>query len=134
MFSSALWKPSIPLITISFDENTKSFDKICAQSRLLLNVGKVQIRPENNLVGDVSDDCLRSSKNLFLMASQCALVEKLAACAVANWLALIVGPQHSGKRSSIELLSRLTGQRLYHMQVNAETDALDLLGSFKQVG
>ena len=107
------WTPSIPLVTISSENSYR--------------IGKVTLKlGEENLNKQDLDG------HLFLLASQCSLLEKLSACVVANWLALIVGPPNTGKRSTVEILAKISGNVLHRMKITAETDAQELLGSFEQ--
>ncbi|TKR93603.1 hypothetical protein L596_008024 [Steinernema carpocapsae] len=68
-----------------------------------------------------------------LLPCQMSLLLKLALCSDMNWLSLLVGPFNAGKRSVIENLASLTGNKLYHMRLTSETDALELLGTYEQI-
>lgn len=70
---------------------------------------------------------------ILYLASQASLHQKLAACVSMNWLALVVGPSHCGKRSTLEGLATAVGARLHTLRLTPETDALELLGSYEQV-
>ena len=111
------WTPSLPLIHLLRDENVLSIGNV--KINVPRNSQQIKIQNENN--------------NHFLMSTQMDLLEKLAACAMANWLVLLIGPSHAGKRSTLRILAELCGQQIQRMQLNSGTDALDLLGSFEQV-
>ena len=49
-------------------------------------------------------------------------------------MVLQVGQSGCGKHVMVESLARLVGRELRVMQLTADTDALELLGSFEQVG
>ena len=113
VFDDRPWTPSIPLIRY---QNGKS----------LLSIGNVDI----DLARLQTE---RRSNNLYLLGTQLELLEKLAACATSNWLVLLVGPPHVGKRSAVRALAEMFGQEIRAMRLTSGTDALDLLGSFEQV-
>uniref|UniRef100_A0A915DGN9 Midasin n=1 Tax=Ditylenchus dipsaci TaxID=166011 RepID=A0A915DGN9_9BILA len=72
-------------------------------------------------------------KSFCLLASQSKLLQQLAACVSLNWLCLITGDCNSGKRSTVEILAILSNRRLSTMRLTAETDAIELLGSYEQL-
>jgi midasin (ATPase involved in ribosome maturation) len=68
-----------------------------------------------------------------LLACQTGILQKLVSCVNCDFLALLTGPSYSGKRTTVELLARFANIPLRVMQMNSETDAQDLLGSYEQV-
>lgn len=122
VFCETKWKPSLPLLIQqigSKDSTTK-----------VHHIGNVEIPVQPEYYAANQAD-LKNFQTL--MATQMDLLEKLAACATTNWLTLLIGPAHVGKRSAMRTLAMMFGQRLHMMRVNDGTDALDLLGSFEQV-
>lgn len=113
VFGDCPWTPSIPLIR---NQNAKSLLSI---GNVDIDITKLQTKGKNT--------------NLYLLGTQLQLLEKLAACAISNWLVLLVGPPHVGKRSAVKALAEMFGQEIRSMRLTSGTDALDLLGSFEQV-
>ncbi|KAI6241255.1 Midasin [Aphelenchoides fujianensis] len=72
---------------------------------------------------------LNHHERLFF-AKDCQLFASQTGC---NFLALLVAPANSGKRSTVELLARLANMPLRVLRMTSETDAQDLLGSYEQV-
>ena len=90
--------------------------------------------------GDYRDEALHErdrcafATHARLLACQADALRRLAACVVCEQLALIVGPEHCGKRGLVETIARFANVPLRTMRLTAETDAQDLLGSYEQVG
>ncbi|KAL3884189.1 hypothetical protein ACJMK2_030409, partial [Sinanodonta woodiana] len=59
-------------------------------------------------------------------------LEAVMKCIQMSWMAILVGPQSSGKTSVVEILSSLTGNRLHILAMNSEMDTTELLGGFEQ--
>ncbi|VDM57864.1 unnamed protein product [Angiostrongylus costaricensis] len=67
-----------------------------------------------------------------LLSSQFALMHQLAVCVDMQWMALIIGPRNSGKRSTLQNLADICGVQLQTIVLNSETDAQELIGSYEQ--
>jgi hypothetical protein len=120
VFEDQKWMPSLPLVRLQTGADPP-----------LLSIGNVNIQMGSAECHAIIDS--QQQKTTFLMPTQLELLEKMAACvSAANWLVLLVGPSHVGKRSAIKTLATLMGKRLMRMRLTTGTDALDLLGSFEQ--
>uniref|UniRef100_A0A1I7ZW85 AAA domain-containing protein n=1 Tax=Steinernema glaseri TaxID=37863 RepID=A0A1I7ZW85_9BILA len=93
----------------------------------------IAVSDKKFIIGPTSLDRASSvlDTELKLLPCQMSLLLKLALCVDMNWLALLVGPFNAGKRSVN--LAALTGNKLHHMRLTSETDALELLGTYEQV-
>ncbi|KAH7723681.1 midasin [Aphelenchoides avenae] len=111
ILSEEAWCPPVPLID-------KADGCLC--------FGPVQLRL-------LSERRAAARSDIRFLASQASVLQKLAACASMNWLALLVGPCHVGKRSTLEGLATAVGARLKTLRLTPETDALELLGTYEQV-
>ncbi|CEF65608.1 Midasin [Strongyloides ratti] len=81
-----------------------------------------------------TDDIKYLIKNKkFLLPSQLSTLQKLIVNVNMNWLTLLVGESFIGKRTLIEILAGLYGKKLNHMRLTANTDALELLGSYEHL-
>ncbi|GFR95376.1 midasin [Elysia marginata] len=60
-------------------------------------------------------------------------LESLMKCVEMGWLAILVGPQSSGKTSLVRLLADLAGTTLNILPMNSTMDTTELLGGFEQV-
>uniref|UniRef100_A0A914HG89 VWFA domain-containing protein n=1 Tax=Globodera rostochiensis TaxID=31243 RepID=A0A914HG89_GLORO len=117
------WVPSLPLLHLTNPANTDG-------NELQLNIGCVPLQLQANRDRSI---VVPSPFSIRLLASQHGLLERVAACVSANWLVLLTGPPHVGKRSTVRALATLVDQPLEHIRLTSETDALELLGSFEQV-
>lgn len=63
----------------------------------------------------------------------CNLVERLAVAVDNQEPVLLVGETGTGKTSSIQRLARMAGRRLRVLNLNQQSDSVDLLGGFKPV-
>ncbi|XP_053314521.1 midasin [Spea bombifrons] len=61
------------------------------------------------------------------------LIEQLAACVNKGEPVLLVGETGTGKTSTVQYLSHITGQRLRIVNMNQQSDTADLLGGYKPV-
>lgn len=60
-------------------------------------------------------------------------IQKISSCIDLNWLTLLVGDFSSGMRPAVEILANLACKKLHILRLTAETDSLELLGSYEQV-
>jgi midasin len=65
------------------------------------------------------------------VAHLCTL-EALMICVELNWPVLLTGTSGSGKTSLLNHLAAITGQRLVTFSMNADIDAMDLVGGYEQ--
>lgn len=112
MLGEEAWCPPVPLVD-------KEEDCLC--------FGPVQLRL-------LSDRRAAARNDIRYLASQASIHQKLAACVSMNWLALLVGSCNVGKQSTLEGLATAVGARLRTLRLTPETDALELLGTYEQVG
>ncbi|XP_076466261.1 midasin-like [Babylonia areolata] len=68
----------------------------------------------------------------FTRPSVC-LLEKVAACVKRNEPVLLVGETGTGKTSSVQFLAQTLGHKLHVINLNQQSDSVDLLGGFKPV-
>ncbi|XP_070191391.1 midasin-like isoform X1 [Littorina saxatilis] len=61
------------------------------------------------------------------------LLEKVAACVKRNEPVLLVGETGTGKTSSVQFLAQTLGHKLHVINLNQQSDSVDLLGGFKPV-
>jgi midasin len=116
VFTDQKWAPSLSLIHFNIE-----------QGEATLSFGNVNIQIQNKSMPQ------NSLTDNFFVATQMELIEKLAACSYANWLVVLAGPSHVGKKSAIKALAQLNGQKIECLRLTSATDALDLLGSYEQV-
>jgi midasin len=64
--------------------------------------------------------------------SHLTVIESLMMCVQQNWPAILVGPPGSGKTSVISHLAAITGANLVSFPMNADIDAMDLVGGYEQ--
>uniref|UniRef100_A0A0K0EEP4 Midasin n=1 Tax=Strongyloides stercoralis TaxID=6248 RepID=A0A0K0EEP4_STRER len=91
----------------------------------------------NILIGDetfTTENVKYLSENQkFLLPSQLSTLQKLITNVNMNWLTLLVGESFIGKRTLVEILASIYGKKLNHMRLTANTDALELLGSYEHL-
>ena len=68
-----------------------------------------------------------------VLHKQLNALESLGLCVSQSWLAILTGPQGSGKTSLVRSLAHFTGNVLREMTINHGTDTMDILGSFEQL-
>ncbi|KAH6470467.1 midasin [Parastagonospora nodorum] len=68
-----------------------------------------------------------------LKVNQLGPMEALLISVKQRWPVIIVGPPGSGKTSIIHQLASLTGADLVNFAMNADVDAMDLVGGYEQV-
>ncbi|CAG8763958.1 4994_t:CDS:1, partial [Acaulospora colombiana] len=57
----------------------------------------------------------------------------LMKCVEVNWMAILTGPEATGKTSLVRLLAKLTGNKLEEFSMNSSVDTTELLGGFEQL-
>jgi midasin len=72
------------------------------------------------------------SVKLGVPVANLACFESLMLCVQRNWPVILVGPPGSGKSSLLEHLAAVAGQVLVTFPMNADIDAMDLVGGFEQ--
>jgi midasin len=56
------------------------------------------------------------------------LLEKVAGCVVRNEAVLLVGETGTGKTSTVQYLAHTLGHKLHVINLNQQSDTMDLLG------
>jgi midasin len=64
--------------------------------------------------------------------SHLPVIESLMICVQQNWPAILVGPPGSGKTSVLRHLAAVTGANMVSFPMNADIDAMDLVGGYEQ--
>ncbi|KAF2821352.1 midasin [Ophiobolus disseminans] len=75
----------------------------------------------------------RSSHVSTLRVPQLGAMEALLVSVKQNWPVIIVGSSGSGKTSMIDQLASFTGADLVNFSMNADVDAMDLVGGYEQI-
>ncbi|OMP83580.1 Midasin [Diplodia seriata] len=65
--------------------------------------------------------------------SQLAVMESMMIAVQLNWPVILVGPPGSGKTSLVKQLASAVGAELVTSSMNADIDAMDLVGGYEQV-
>ncbi|KAF2804010.1 midasin [Mytilinidion resinicola] len=95
-----------------------------------LGLGTIQVGlgflPRNNRLAPCKETQI-------LQRSRYAAAESLMICAQQNWPVILVGPPGAGKSSLINHIAGATGATLVTFAMNADIDAMDLVGGFEQV-
>ncbi|WPH03778.1 Hypothetical protein R9X50_00666100 [Acrodontium crateriforme] len=65
-------------------------------------------------------------------SQQLKVLQSVMLCVQNRWPVILTGPAGSGKTVLLESLARATGASLSTMAMNAETDAMDLIGGYEQ--
>ncbi|KAF9637501.1 von Willebrand factor type A [Lasiodiplodia theobromae] len=65
--------------------------------------------------------------------SQLAAIESMMIAVQLNWPVILVGPPGSGKTSLVKQLASAVGAELVTSSMNADIDAMDLVGGYEQV-
>ncbi|EEP81459.1 conserved hypothetical protein [Uncinocarpus reesii 1704] len=60
------------------------------------------------------------------------ILESLMLCVENRWPSVLVGPSGCGKSAILQKLAALNGAKLVELALNADTDAMDLIGGFEQ--
>jgi midasin len=75
----------------------------------------------------------RQDASSILQVSQLGPMEALLVSVRQNWPVILVGPPGSGKTAMISQLASFTGAELVTFSMNADIDAMDLVGGYEQV-
>lgn len=73
-----------------------------------------------------------SGSQMRMIPNDLPILELLLLCVENRWPSVLVGPSGSGKSSILQKLAVLSGARLVELALNADTDAMDLIGGFEQ--
>ncbi|CAJ0946589.1 unnamed protein product, partial [Mesorhabditis belari] len=73
------------------------------------------------------------NSSFLLLPSQATSLYRLATCVKMGWLSLLIGPRNCGKKTMIGAMATLTGAELMTMNLSADTDAQELIGSYEQI-
>jgi midasin len=68
-----------------------------------------------------------------LVISQLGPMEALLISVKQNWPVIMVGPPGSGKTAMVNQLASLVGSELVTFSMNADVDAMDLVGGYEQI-
>ncbi|KAK7492084.1 hypothetical protein BaRGS_00016748 [Batillaria attramentaria] len=141
-FVSCLSKPSkrLPLAEAIAAKLNITKDK--AEYFLTKHKPSVDISPTSFMVGRAILQCkpqntislsrMPSATFSFTRPSVC-LLEKVAVCVSRNESVLLVGETGTGKTSSVQYLAQQLGHKLHVINLNQQSDSIDLLGGFKPV-
>lgn len=58
--------------------------------------------------------------------------QSLMKCIAAGWLAILVGPAGTGKRSAVRSIAGLASNQLYEYSMHSGVDTMEMLGTFEQ--
>ncbi|QDS74739.1 hypothetical protein FKW77_000992 [Venturia effusa] len=72
------------------------------------------------------------STRLQLRLAHLPAIESLILCTQQNWPVILVGPTGSGKTTLIEHLAATAGTNIVTFPMNADIDAMDLVGGYEQ--
>lgn len=65
--------------------------------------------------------------------SSSCLLERIACCIAFQESVLLVGETGTGKTSTLQLLAKHTGNKLIVLNMNQQSDSVDLIGGYKPV-
>uniref|UniRef100_A0A0K0CYC0 Midasin n=1 Tax=Angiostrongylus cantonensis TaxID=6313 RepID=A0A0K0CYC0_ANGCA len=114
------------------DLYSKFFGEPCIAPPLALSVDDKEVRLGKVCLARSDRKCELFNSSHRLLSSQFALMHQLAVCVDMQWMALIIGPRNSGKRSTLQNLADICGVQLQTIVLNSETDAQELIGSYEQ--
>jgi len=77
--------------------------------------------------------CFRFNSKFALTRSSSRLIERIACCILAQESVLLVGETGTGKTSTLQLLAKHTGNKLIVLNMNQQSDSVDLIGGYKPV-
>ncbi|XP_050541449.1 midasin [Daktulosphaira vitifoliae] len=97
-------------------------EKFCIAGRVTL--------PRTDIL--LTENNLTNSKFALTRSSSC-LLERVACCIAAKESVLLVGETGTGKTSTLQLLARHTGNKLIVLNMNQQSDSVDLVGGYKPV-
>lgn len=78
-------------------------------------------------------DITRANATSTLRVPQLGPMEALLVSVKQNWPVILVGPPGSGKTAMINQLATFTGAELVTFAMNADVDAMDLVGGYEQI-
>jgi midasin len=127
-FRSALDRADVrKLYTDVFPDALNQFALFCNSSSSTIQVG----------LGLLKRDELTTQDETFaaqaLSSDQLQTLQWTMICVQQCWPVILVGPTGSGKTLLVEQLAAATGTPLVTLSMNAETDAIDLIGGYEQV-
>ncbi|CAG0920042.1 unnamed protein product [Notodromas monacha] len=94
-----------------------------------LTIGRVTLSQSGKIA---NDSILRREKAVYCLTKPAGrLLESVAACISRAEPVLLVGETGVGKTASVQFLARETGRRLTVVNINQQSDAMDLLGGYK---
>ncbi|XP_060859886.1 midasin [Metopolophium dirhodum] len=92
--------------------------------------GRVTLPRTGSFLTD--NDISNSSKFALTRASSC-LLERIACSIATKESVLLVGETGTGKTSTLQLLAKHTGNKLTVLNMNQQSDSVDLIGGYKPV-
>lgn len=75
----------------------------------------------------------RLNSKFALTRTSCCLLERIACCIAEQESILLVGETGVGKTSVLQLLAKYTGNKLIVLNMNQQSDTVDLVGGYKPV-
>jgi midasin len=115
------------LFATIFPDDVNEFSLFCNSSHSMLQVG-LGVLPRNTLTADYQTFAAQS-----LTGEQLRALQWIMVCVQQCWPVILVGPTGSGKTLLVEHLAAVTGTSLVTIAMNADTDAIDLIGGYEQV-
>ncbi|KAJ1361784.1 hypothetical protein KIN20_021125 [Parelaphostrongylus tenuis] len=114
------------------DSYSKHFGEPCVAPPLVLSADDKLVRLGKISLARSGQRCDLFNSSHRLLSSQFVLMHQLAVCVDMQWVALIIGPRNSGKRTTLQNLADICGVHLQTIVLNSETDAQELIGSYEQ--
>uniref|UniRef100_A0A7N8XVL1 Midasin n=1 Tax=Mastacembelus armatus TaxID=205130 RepID=A0A7N8XVL1_9TELE len=97
-----------------------------SMTELELSVGRVTL-------GRKQTEAVQDKQTFAATRPSAVLLEQLAVCVAKGEPVLLVGETGTGKTSTVQHLARVTGHRLWVVNMNQQSDTADLLGGYKPV-
>jgi midasin len=110
-----------------FPDALHQFTLFCNSSYSTIQVG-LGFLQRNTLTANLQTFVAQALSGDQLQTLQWTMV-----CVQQGWPVILVGPTGSGKTLLVEQLAAATGTSLITISMNAETDAIDLIGGYEQV-
>lgn len=76
---------------------------------------------------------IQTNSRFALTRSSSCLLERIASAIAAQESVLLVGETGTGKTSTLQLLAKHTGNKLVVLNMNQQSDSVDLIGGYKPV-